>query len=80
MAEHIMRVKMNGPPLHLFNPLKYVKYYLDPAKRNFRCDNPAAGGQKRKNDADCKEEEEFGVDLDEDFKNKKLLSGKSTLF
>ena len=83
MAEHIMRVKMNGPPIHLFKALKYVEYYLDPTKNNFRCDNPAAGGQTKKstdNESCNEEEDEFGIDVAKDFKNKKLLSGKSTLF
>ena len=77
---------MNGLPLMLFDAEKYTIHYLsDP--QNERCDNPVSPGPRKKKkeevntgfeDMPGDDEGEFNVE--EDFKKKIYLSGKSTLF
>ena len=78
ITQELLRVKMNGPPLQLFNAKKYVKKYLKKTQ-NYRCDNPGAGGQLEE-ESNNELEDDFGVDIYQDFKNRTIMSGKSTIF
>ena len=66
---------MNGLPLKMFNAGKYVKLYLA-ERSNSRCDDPMSPGSRVEKEEQKKDQEE----LEKDFKDKNMLSGKSTIF
>ena len=82
MVEHILRVKFNGLPLHMFNAEKYVSEYLNPKDqskpRNQRCDNPGYGGSTSEDTQPLGDENKD--DTTRDFHDSDLLSGRSLIF
>ena len=65
---------MNGLPLKMFNAGKYVKLYLA-ERSNSRCDDPMSPGSRIEEEQKKDQEE-----VEKDFKDKDMLSGKSTIF
>ena len=78
VVDHILRIRMNGLPMHMFNAEKYTTSYLSNPS-NYRCDNPAANNPRAKKllvEDDLEDVDE----VTKEFHERYLLSGRSMIF